>query len=151
MSKTQEIENLLSPIAQHEGFEIVDIQYVKESGDWILRVFIDKESAISMNDCEKMSRSFEEILDNSDIIKDSYVLEVSSPGIDRVLKKEKDFKKFIGSKIKVKTNEAINNQKNFLGILLNCENGKIKIDDVTKGKVEIEILDIKKANLEVDF
>ncbi|MCL2484735.1 MAG: ribosome maturation factor RimP [Endomicrobia bacterium] len=150
-SKIKEIENILSPVAENENMELVDVQYLKEAGDWVLRIFIDKENGVNMDDCAQASRAFEASLDESDILKDSYVLEVSSPGIDRVLKTEKDFKRFAGSKIKVRTFNPINNQKNFLGEICSCNDGKVIINDVTKGEVEIEITEIKKANLEADI
>ena len=90
-------------------------------------------------------------LDTSDILNESYVLEVSSPGINRALRKEKDFKRFAGEKVRVQTFTPVNNQKNFLGKLISFENGKAKINDVTNGEVEINFLDIKKANLEADI
>ncbi|MDR1695909.1 MAG: ribosome maturation factor RimP [Endomicrobium sp.] len=145
------IENLLNPAAEREKIEIADVQYMKENGDWVLRVFIDKDNGVNMDDCARASRVFEVVLDESDILKGSYVLEVSSPGIDRVLKSEKDFRRFCGHKIKVRTFDPINNQRNFLGGLNSYENGKIKINDVTKGEVEIETSNIKKANLEADI
>jgi ribosome maturation factor RimP len=151
MSKVQEIGKLLEPASEKEKIEIVDVQYVKESGDWIVRVFIDKDGGITMSDCENMSHVFSSVLDESDVLKDSYVLEVSSPGLNRILKKEESFKHFIGSKVKIQTLEPINNQRNFLGKLLNCNDGKIKINDVTNGIVEINFLDIKKANIETDI
>jgi len=153
MDKALQIEQLLAPVAQKENMEVVDVEYVKENGDMILRVFIDKDGGINMSDCEKMSVLFSAVLDEpaGDIFADSYMLEVSSPGLDRALKTEKAFKKFAGSKIRVKTANSINNQRNFLGELLSCENGKIKINDVTKGEVEIDIADITKANIEPDF
>jgi ribosome maturation factor RimP len=151
MTKIEKIENLLEPIAAKENYELVDVQYVKENSDWVARVFIDKDGGVTMRDCEKMSMIFGSILDNSDVLEDSYILEVSSPGLNRVLKKEESFKRFIGSKIKLQTLEFINNQKNFLGSLLDFKDGKIKIDDVTNGIVEIKFLNIKKANVETEF
>ncbi|MDR2351303.1 MAG: ribosome maturation factor RimP [Endomicrobium sp.] len=152
MTKSKEIEGLLEPIAIKEGYELVDVQYTKETcGDWIARIFIDKDGGVAMSDCEKMSMLFGTILDESSILKDSYVLEISSPGLNRVLKKEESFKRFIGSKIRLQTVEPINNQKNFLGNLLECKDGKIKIDDVSNGIFEINFLDIKRANVETEF
>ncbi|MCL2335265.1 MAG: ribosome maturation factor RimP [Endomicrobia bacterium] len=148
---TQKIEELLAPSAQTAGIEIVDVQYVKESGSWVARIFIDKDGGVTMDDCENMSRLFSSVLDEKDIIGDSYVLEISSPGIDRVLKSEKDFKRFAGRKARIQTLSPINNQRNFLGMIISSSGGNVKIDDVTKGNVEIEIADIKKANLEADI
>jgi ribosome maturation factor RimP len=151
MTKAVEMENLIEPVAIKENYELVDVRYVKEDGGWIVRIFIDKDGGVTMNDCEKMSLLFGAVLDESNILKDSYILEVSSPGFDRVLKREESFKRFIGAKIRLHTFEAINNQKNFLGDLLDFKDGKVKIEDVTNGVMEIKFLDIKKANVETEF
>ena len=151
MEKAQEIEDLLAPVAAKEKIEIVDVQYVKEAGSWVARIFIDKDGGVTMNDCENISYIFSTFLDESGILKDSYTLEISSPGFNRILKKEESFKRFIGSKMRIQTFKPINNQMNFLGILLNFKDGKMKIDDVTNGIVEIEFSDIKKANIETDI
>jgi ribosome maturation factor RimP len=151
MSKIQEIEKLLEPVAEQEKIEIVNVQYVKENGDWIARIFIDNDHGITMGDCERVSHVFSNVLDKSDILKESYILEISSPGLNRVLKKEESFKRFIGSKIKIQTLKSINNQRNFLGELLDFSDGKVKINDATNGIVDINFLDIKKANIETNI
>lgn len=151
MSEIQEIEKLLKPVAEQEKIEVVDVQYVKENGDWIARIFIDNEHGITMSDCERVSHVFSNVLDKSDVLKESYILEISSPGLNRVLKKEESFKRFIGSKIKIQTLKSINNQRNFLGELLDFSDGKVKINDATNGIVDINFLDIKKANIETDI
>ena len=151
ISKTKALEELLTPAAEAENIEIIDMQYLKENGNWVARIFIDKKNGVTMGDCERMSYIFGDILDAGDILNESYVLEVSSPGINRALKKEKDFKNFAGIKARIRTFNAINNQRNFLGEILSAKDGKIKINDVTKGEVEIELADIKKANLEADI
>jgi len=147
----KEIEKLLSIPAQDSGFELVDAEYVKENGSMVARIFIDKENGVSLDDCEKASRLFSDILDASGLFADSYVLEVSSPGINRALKTEKSFKRFKGSKIRLRTEEPINNQRNFLGELCSFENGIIEINDVTNGKVKIELSNVRKANVEEEF
>ncbi|MDR2395674.1 MAG: ribosome maturation factor RimP [Endomicrobium sp.] len=151
MSKANEVEDLLNKNSIKDDIEIVDVQYVKENRDWVLKIFIDKDSGITMSDCEKFSYMFSEIVDKSNILQDSYILEVSSPGLNRVLKQEKSFKRFVGSKVRIQTHSSINNQKNFLGQLLNFKNGTVTIDDVTNGVVDINFVDIKKANLETEF
>jgi ribosome maturation factor RimP len=151
MKKAQKMKDLLAPVAAREKIEIVDVQYVKEAGDWIARIFIDKDGGVTINDCENISYIFSTFLDRGDILKDSYVLEISSPGFNRVLKNEKSFRRFMGSKTRIQTFKPINNQRNFLGTLLNFEDGRIKIDDVVNGIVEIEFSDIKKANIERDI
>ena len=151
MEIVKTLEELLSPIAEKEKIEIVDIEYVKENKQKVLRIYIDKESGVNLDDCTKMSSLFGDMLDKKDIIKEEYVLEVSSPGLDRILKKEKDFNRFKGYKIKVTTAVAINNQKHFNGQLVTTADNKIVINDLTKGIVEIEISNIIRAKLDQDF
>ncbi len=95
MSRREEYEKraeeLLAPIVELNGFELVDVEYVKEAGNWYLRGYIDKPGGITVNDCETVSRAFSDKLDENDFIEDSYIMEISSPGLDRPLKKEKDF------------------------------------------------------------
>jgi len=150
MNKAREIENLLLPIAVKEKVEIVDVQYVKENGKWVVRIFIDRDGGVTINDCENMSHIFSSFLDANAILMSSYFLEVSSPGSRRPLKKEESFRRFKGSKVRIKTFTPINNQKNFLGILLDFKNSKVKIDDISSGILDIEFLNIKRANIETD-
>ncbi|GHT42788.1 ribosome maturation factor [Endomicrobiia bacterium] len=150
MDKIQKIESSLETVIAQEKIELVDVQYVKENGDWIVRIFIDKNGGVTMSDCENISHVFSAVLCENDILEDSDVLEISSPGLNRILKKEESFKRFIGSNIRIQTFEAVNNQKNFLGKLVDFKDGKVKIDDVINGMVEINFLNIKKANIETD-
>lgn len=151
MSKTNELEKLLVPLIESEKMELVDLQYVSEAGRKVLRVFIDKEDGVKLSDCEEMSGKIGDLLDKSDIIPDSYVLEVSSPGLDRILKKEEDFIKFAGKKIRVSTFVPVNGQKNFLGEMVSCKDEKITINDVTGKTVEIELAAIARARLEPEI
>ena len=105
------------PITQKHGFELVDVEYVKEAGSWYLRVYIDKEGGITVDDCEVISRLLGEWLDKEDFIEDSYILEVSSPGLGRPLKKEKDFARSIGKDVEIRLYKAIDKQKEFTGTL----------------------------------
>ncbi len=95
------VEALLEPILDADGIELVDVEYVRER-NWILRIFIDKEGGVDLADCQSISEKAGEILDEKDIIQDNYMLEVSSPGLDRVLKKDKDFRRYAGSDVDVK-------------------------------------------------
>ena len=117
MSKIKELEQLLTPLLEKELVELVDLQYVSEAGNKVLRLFVDKEGGIKLSDCEYLSNKVGECLDAANLIPDSYVLEVSSPGLDRILKNEKDFVKFLGKKARVTTYVPVNGQKNFLGLL----------------------------------
>ena len=113
----QQTEKLLEPVVAELGFELVDVEYVKEGGTWYLRAYIDKPGGITVDDCEAVSRRFSDILDEKDYIEDSYVFEVSSPGLGRPLKREKDFARSIGEEVEIRTYRAIDRQKEFVGIL----------------------------------
>lgn len=110
-------EELVLPLVEANNFELVDVEYVKEAGTWYLRIYIDKEGGININDCELVSRAFSEILDKEDPIEDAYILEVSSPGLGRPLKKDKDFQRNSGEEVEVRTYKPINKQKEFVGLL----------------------------------
>lgn len=113
----QQTETLLNPIVTGFGFELVDVEYVKEAGTWYLRAYIDKPGGITVDDCEKVSRVFSDILDEKDYIEDSYIFEVSSPGLGRPLKKEKDFQRSLGEEVELRTFRAVDRQKEFVGVL----------------------------------
>ena len=104
-------EELVQPIVDAHQFELVDVEYVKEGGIWYLRAYIDKEGGITVNDCEAVAREMNEILDVEDFIPDSYTFEVSSPGLGRPLKKEKDYVRNMGKEVEIRTYRAINKSK----------------------------------------
>lgn len=110
-------EELVLPLVEANHFELVDVEYVKEAGTWYLRIYIDKEGGININDCELVSRAFSDLLDKEDYIEDAYILEVSSPGLGRPLKKDKDFQRNLGEEVEVRTYKPINKQKEFVGLL----------------------------------
>ena len=110
-------EELVLPLVEANNFELVDVEYVKEAGTWDLRIYIDKEGGININDCELVSRACSEILDKEDPIEDAYILEESSPGLGRPLKKDKDFQRNLGEEVEVRTYKPINKQKEFVGLL----------------------------------
>ena len=118
-SKTYEsrTEALLLPIVEKQGIEIYDVEYVKEGSDWYLRAYIDKPGGVDINDCENVSRALSEELDREDFIEEAYILEVSSPGLGRALKKDKHLEKSLGEEVEVKTYKPIENSKEFAGIL----------------------------------
>ena len=95
----QRAEEMILPLVEAQRFELVDVEYVKEAGNWYLRVYIDKEGGITVDDCELISRAFSDLLDEADFIEDSYILEVSSPGLGRPLKKEKDYARSMGKEL----------------------------------------------------
>ena len=110
-------ESLIMPILDRMNFELVDVEYVKEGGTWYLRAYIDKEGGITVNDCEDVAREMNVLLDEEDFIPDAYVFEVSSPGLGRPLKKEKDYIRNMGKELEIRTYKAINRCKEFYGLL----------------------------------
>lgn len=110
-------ETILTPIVDSMGFELVDVEYVKEGSDYYLRAYIDKPGGITIDDCEAVSRKLSDALDADDFIEDAYILEVSSPGLGRQLKKEKDYKRSIGQSVDLKLFKAMDGTKEFTGIL----------------------------------
>ncbi|MDR1784721.1 MAG: ribosome maturation factor RimP [Endomicrobium sp.] len=149
-TKEKEIENLLTPIAEKEKIEIVDVQHMIENGNWIVRIFIDKRDGITIDDCEYVSHIFSSFFDTNDIFSGPYFLEISSPGFNRVLKKEESFKRFVGSKVRIQTLNPINDRRSFLGILLGFKDSRVKINDFNDGILEIGFLNIERANIVTD-
>ena len=133
MSKREEYEQkteaILQPIVDRYGFELVDVEYVKEGSNWYLRAYIDKDGGIFVNDCELVHRELSDILDEQDFVEDSYILEVSSPGLLRPLKKEKDFKRNMGKLVEVRTYRPIEKQKEFCGTLTAYDSNSVTIDE----------------------
>lgn len=131
MSKRQDYEaqteQLVTPILEKYGFELYDVEYVKEGGNNYLRVFIDKPGGIAVNDCETVAREMNPILDEKDFIPDSYVFEVSSPGLGRTLKKDKHLQKSIGEEVEIRTFCPINHEKQFEGILRSFDDKELTI------------------------
>lgn len=125
----QKTEDLLLPIMEENGFELVDVEYVKEGGNWYLRAYIDKPGGISVNDCELVSRRLSDLLDEKDYVEDAYILEVSSPGLGRPLKKEKDFKRSLGELVEVRTYRMVEKRKEFTGILKAYDDNTVTIEE----------------------
>lgn len=132
------VTDFVLPIAHSEDLTLIDVEFLKEGSDWILRIFLEnKDGDLTIEECEKVSRALSMILDEEDPIDKSYILEVSSPGLERPLKTEEDFERFKGELIAVKTFKKINGQKEFIGTLKNFESEKITL--ILKGEQEIEI------------
>lgn len=143
----EEVERLLLPILEDEGMELVDIEYKMRGGRGILRLYIDRSGGMKIADCERVSKRVDPILDRSNIIKGHYLLEVSSPGSNRPLKKEKDFIRFIGRLIKVKTFSPIDNQKAFVGSLRDYKAGVVTLETREGKIIQISPENIAKASL----
>lgn len=155
MSRREEYEKrteeLLEPIIAEHGFELVDVEYVKEAGNWYLRAYIDKPGGITVDDCEIVSRQFSDILDEKDYIDDSYIFEVSSPGLGRPLKKEKDFKRSLGEEVEIRTYRAIDRQKEFIGVLKAYDKDTVTIAYEDDTEQVFERCDIALIRLALDF
>ena len=143
-------EEILIPIVADAGVEIYDVEYVKEGSDWYLRVYIDKPEGVNINDCEVVNRALSAKMDELDFIDDAYILEVSSPGLGRALKKERHFENSIGQEVEVKTYKAIDKEKQFVGILQSYEDGVIIIE-TEKKEMKFEKADVASVRLTFDF
>ena len=126
MSKlTEKVAALAAPIVEEEGCSLWDVEYVKEAGTWFLRIFIDREDGVSIDDCERISRRLDPVLDEEDPIPDSYVFEVGSAGADRVLKRPSDFTQFMGSMVEVSLYQPVNGSKRYVGELSGYQDGAV--------------------------
>jgi ribosome maturation factor RimP len=155
MSKvTEEVEELVTPILTENGLELVDIEYVKEGKNWFLRIYIDKDNGIDIEECGLVSERLSEKLDALDPIPHNYFLEVSSPGAERPLKKEKDYQRAVGKNVFIKTYEPIDGEKTFEGVLTdyNGETVTVEVKIKTRKKtVELPVNKIASARLAVTF
>lgn len=145
-----EVEKLVTPIVEENDFELVDVEYVKEGANWYLRVYADKTGGITIDDCVLISRALEAKLDEHDFIEDAYILEVSSPGLGRQLKKDKDFKRSLGEKVECKLYKALNKQKEFEGILKDFSDDMVMIE-TEDTLLELNRKDIAMIRLAIDF
>ena len=145
------VEAYLLPLMEENNFELVDVEYVKEAGTWYLRAYIDKEGGIAVDDCEVISRRLSDWLDKEDFIDDSYILEVSSPGLGRPLKKEKDFARSIGKEVDIRLYRARDKQKDFTGILTEYDKDSVTIETEDETRLTFERADIALIRLAFDF
>ena len=138
---TELVRALAQPIAAENGCSIWDVEYVREAGTWFLRVYLDKEGGVNIDDCEAVSRGVDPLLDEADPIQDAYTFEVSSAGADRPLKKPEHFDAFMGAEVDVKFYKAVNGQKSATGILAGYDDGSVTLnvggEEITYDKKEI--------------
>ena len=129
MSKiTENVAALAKPIVEEEGRTLWDVEYVREAGTWYLRIFIDKAGGLGIDDCERISRRLDPMLDEADPIPDSYVFEVGSAGAERELKRPSDFEQFLGSEVEVRLYQPMNGTKAFVGTLKEFDDGDVTIE-----------------------
>jgi len=154
VSRNKGIEQKVWPLAERIGIElnieVVDVEFVKEAGRYFLRVYIDKPEGVDLDDCQAFSERIGVLLDEKDPIPQAYYLEVSSPGVERPLKKPKDFERFAGREAQIKTFAAIDGQKLFKGTLLGVRDGQVVISDGEK-EFLLPLEQIAKAHLTFDF
>lgn len=154
MSKKENYESkteaLLLPIAEKNHVEIYDVEYVKEGSEWYLRAYIDREGGVSINDCEAVSRKLSDALDREDFVEDAYILEVSSPGLGRVLKKDKHLQRSLGDKVELKTYKPVNGSREFEGILKGFDGSTVTIQNEEE-ELQFDRKDIAVIKLAFDF
>ena len=153
MGKTsiyQSVVDLIKPTLEGNGIELVDVEYKKTGKIWVLRVFIDKNQGVTVHDCQELSREIEDLIEIHELIDDHYVLEVSSPGLDRPLKKEADFLRNKGKRIQIKTYSPINNKKENAGTIRNFVNDTLFLEG-KKDILKIPLTDIAQAKLIIEF
>ena len=155
MTKKEEYEkkteDLVLPLLNEHNFELVDVEYVREGSNWFLRAYIDKEGGITVDDCEIISRALSDLLDQHDFIPDSYILEVSSPGLGRQLKKDRDFERSLEEEVDVKLYRAVDKQKEFTGLLVAYDADTITIEFEDGGRKVFSRSDIAMVRLTLDF
>lgn len=145
----EKARSIAEPLCEDLGIEVVDVEYTMERGNWVLRIYIDRPGGVTLDDCARVSRELGTLLDVEDIVPQSYSLEVSSPGLDRPLKREKDFLKAVGKKVRIRTIEPIDGRKNFKVVVDGVEDGTVVVKDAS-GKVwRILIDNIEKARCEI--
>jgi len=152
--KTNDIKkaviDLIFPILAQEQMELVDVEYRSERGRWILRVFIDRPGGVKLDECAGISHQIGDLIEVENCIPHRYCLEVSSPGLNRLLKNESDFQRFMGKMVKMRMRNALEGRKNFKGNIIQCENGVVVLEDPEGNIFHFQIEDIEKARLEIE-
>ncbi|WP_031514421.1 ribosome maturation factor RimP [Desulfofalx alkaliphila] len=147
---TAQVAEFAKPIVEEMNLELVDVEYVKEGANWYLRIYIDKEGGVDLDDCQAVSQRLDSILDEKDPIPQSYILEVSSPGIERPLKKPDDYRRFAGKKVAISTYEPLNGRKKFTAKLLGFDQTGVQLE-LDNQQVTIPMEKIASAKLVVEF
>lgn len=147
----ERVEQIVGPILARQGVELVEVRYLREQGYWTLKIFIDRPDGVSLDDCVRVSRSIEDVLDVEDMIPHRYRLEVSSPGLDRALKTESDFQRFFGRRVRIQTRQPLEGRKNFRGRILACEAGVVTLQDAQGCVLRLPLALVAKSKLEIDL
>ena len=149
MGLAERLESIIEPLLAREGYELVDLEFTRDGNRRFLKLFVDKPGGFSLADCEHVSHTVGAYLDNADLIEESYRLEVSSPGLDRVVKKEQDFRRFAGRKINIVTTEPVEGRRKFSGVLRGVEDGDVLVES-EEIVYRMPLQEISKARLTVD-
>ena len=147
----EKVQNLIENKIEELGYQLYDVQYVKEGKDYFLRIYIDKSEGIDLNDCETVNDAISDTLDEASYIKEAYFLEVSSPGIERVLRKEKHFEDNIANVVDIKLFKSIDGKKEYQGILKNFDEEKLQIEEMEGKQVEIDRKNISLVKLHYNW
>jgi ribosome maturation factor RimP len=150
-SLISQLENVISPVLEESKVDLVDVTYQKDYGNWVLCLFLDKENGFALSDCEVWSDKLGDIIDQSGLLEHKYVLEISSPGLYRPIKKLKDFIRFQGEQIAVKLYSAIDGRKNFKGILLGADENTISLKIENGVSLSLPRSQVAKCNLDPEF
>lgn len=148
---TEIVRELAAPVVIENGCELWDVEYVREAGQWYLRLYLDKEGGVNILDCEAISRKVSDLLDEVDPIESSYMFEVSSAGCERQLKRPSDFERFMGEPILLKTYKPVAGRKEFAGVLAGYDNGSVLVDMGSGDPLWFEKADIAMVRLRVEF
>ena len=148
---TELVAELAAPAVAEQGCTLWDVEYVREAGQWYLRLYLDKDGGVDILDCEAISRKVSDLLDEADPIESSYVFEVGSAGLERQLKRPGDFQQFMGSPVLVKTYQPKDGRKEFVGKLAGYDNGAVLLDMGTAEPVRLEKNEVALVRLRVEF
>ncbi len=147
----REVSDLVLPFLERNQVELVDVVYKSEGGRWILRFYVDKPGGVKLDECAEISRQIEDMIEIEELIPHPYRLEVSSPGLDRVLNKESDFQRYSGKAAKIQLRQAREGRKNFKGRIVGCRENVVELLDTEGNQFCFPIDEIKKANLEIEI
>lgn len=144
----ERVKSIAIPLFTELELELVDVEFRREAGGWILRVYLDKSGGVTLGDCQRVSEELSDLLDVENLINHPYTLEVSSPGLNRPLGREADFLRFAGQRARVTTSQAVAGQRRFLGVLKGCEDGRVVLEREDGTVVSIPYVLISKARLD---
>ena len=144
------VAELISPVLEQDEMELVEVVYRFENGRWVLRIYVDQQNGVNLGDCARISRGIEDLIEIEEVIPNRYCLEVSSPGLDRVLNKEADFKRFSGKMARVVLREPREGRKNFKGKIVGCQSEIVELEDSQGNLCRLPLREIKRARLEIE-